>query len=434
MKSNHLCLWILVCTFLLTFASPTLAQNSSGSAVVITPSSSVEHPEDLGVRAHTHILLVIPRGGLPSASAAGLQPQEAPPYPGYFFETPASLACVYQLVKTAVPGCNPNTTVVNPTGGAGAHAVVDAYDYPNAADDLNTFSIQFGLPPANFTVVYATGATRPPQDPTGGWELEEALDIEWSHAMSPNAKIFLVEAASNNDSDLLTAVQLASKLVASNGGGEVSMSWGGSEFQGEQAYDQLFAVPKVVYFASTGDTPGVEWPSSSPNVIASGGTSTVRNPYTGAFEGSVAWQSAGGGPSAYEPRPFYQNSIASIVGPTRGTPDVSFDSDPDTAAWVYDSFPYELIQSPSIQTAVLGWVPVAGTSLAAVGFSGIVNAAGRLAPSSATELSLVYSNLQNRGAFQDVNYGTCGPYEGYLATNGWDFCTGIGTDIGLSGK
>jgi kumamolisin len=419
---------------LLTFSSRVSAQNAASSAVVITPSSSVEHPEDVGVRAHTHILLVVPRGGLPSAGAAGLQPRESPPYAGFFFETPASLACVYHLVMP-VPGCNPNVTDMNPTGGGGIRAIVDAFDDPNAGDDLNTFSAQFGLPPANFSVVYATaGGAPPPQDPTGGWELEESLDIEWSHALAPNAKIVLVEATSNSNTDLLTAVQVASELVASRGGGEISMSWGGPEFQGEQAYDALFTAPKVVYFASTGDTPGVEWPSSSPNVVAAGGTSTVRNPYTGAFEASIAWQLGGGGPSAYEPRPFYQNSVARIVGPSRGVPDLSFDSDPDTGAWVYDSFPYEFVRSPSTQTVVLGWVPVAGTSLAVVGLSSIVNAAGRFARSSAAELFLIYNNLQNSRAFQDVNYGTCGPYEGYLATNGWDFCTGAGTDVGLSGK
>ncbi len=435
MKALSSSLCILVCVLLLTFCSRVAAQNAASSPVVITPSSSVEHPEDVGVRAHTHILLVVPRGGLPSAGSAGLQPRESPPYAGFLFETPASLACVYQLVTPVVPGCNPNVTVTNPTGGSGIRAIVDAFDDPNAAEDLNTFSTQFGLPPANFSVVYATpGGAPPPQDPTGGWELEESLDIEWAHALAPNAKIVLVEATSNSDADLLTAVQVASKLVASNGGGEISMSWGGAEFQGEQAYDVLFTAPKVVYFASAGDTPGVEWPSSSPNVVAAGGTSNVRNLYTGAFEASIAWQLDGGGPSAYEPRPFYQNSIAYIVGPSRGVPDVSFDSDPDTGAWVYDSFPYEMIQSPSIPTVVLGWVPVGGTSLAVVGLSSIVNAAGRFAPSSAAELSLIYSNLRNPRAFQDVNYGTCGPYEGYPAMSGWDFCTGIGTDVGLSGK
>ena len=62
------------------------------------------------------------------------------------------------------------------------------------------------------------------------WNIEAALDIEWAHAMAPNAKIYLVEAASNSYADLLNAVSVANSLLKSAGGGEVSMSWGGSEF------------------------------------------------------------------------------------------------------------------------------------------------------------------------------------------------------------
>jgi kumamolisin len=421
--------------FLFVLAQPAPAQNVSPGSAIVTPESSVERPEDLGVRAHTNILLVVPRGGLPGSQFESIQPQEAPPYPGFFYETPASLACIYHLVRTSVPGCNPNNTTENPTGGGNAIAVVDAYDYPTAASDLSTFSAQFGLPAANFTVVYASG-TRPSPDPTGGWELEEALDIEWSHAMAPKAKIFLVEAASNSNTDLLTGVAVASKLVAENGGGEVSMSWGEGEFSGETAYDNNFTKPGVVYFASSGDSPGVEWPSASPNIVSAGGTSTVHNPVTGAFEGSIAWQSGGGGPSAYERRPRYQNSVASSVGGMRGTPDLSFDADPDTGVWIYDTTPYEFLDFPpaGIQTVVIGWTPVGGTSVSSPSLSGIVNVAGRFAMSSAAELSLMYSNLGNNRAFLDVNYGTCGPYEGYFAASGWDFCTGIGTDSGLFGK
>ena len=64
--------------------------------------------------------------------------------------------------------------------------------------------------------------------PTGGWELEESLDVEWAHAMAPGAKILLVEANSANDSDLLAAVDYAAAHA-----NVVSMSWGGGEFSGE---------------------------------------------------------------------------------------------------------------------------------------------------------------------------------------------------------
>jgi len=57
------------------------------------------------------------------------------------------------------------------------------------------------------------------------WEVEEALDIEWAHAMAPQAKLFLVESVQVNTDPTWAAVQLAAKLVAKNGGGVVSMSW-----------------------------------------------------------------------------------------------------------------------------------------------------------------------------------------------------------------
>jgi kumamolisin len=206
-------------------AASGLAQGRGAKGSIVIPSSSVENPGDRGKRAHTNIRMFVPAGGFKSPlSAAG-----GPPYSGYFFETPASVACVYKLV-TGIAGCNPTTVTANPTGGSKAIAIVDSFDDPNAASDLAYFSHQFGLPAASFQVVYANG-TRPRSDL--GWELEESLDIEWSHAMAPKAKIYLVEAASNSVSDLFSAVQVASNLVAAAGGGEVSMSWSTGDFYGE---------------------------------------------------------------------------------------------------------------------------------------------------------------------------------------------------------
>jgi len=100
-------------------------------------------------------------------------------------------------------------------------AIVDAYDYPTAAADLHAFDQQFGLPdPPSFTKVNQTGgSTLPGTDPAAkgnDWELEEALDIEWTHAIAPGANIILVEANSAFDSDLITA---AGRLGARGGGG-----------------------------------------------------------------------------------------------------------------------------------------------------------------------------------------------------------------------
>jgi kumamolisin len=394
---------------------PAFAQRSYMKGRVIVPKSSMAQPGDAGKRFHTTIELFMPDTGRPLAG---------PPFAGYAYETPASLGCVYGLTQRS-RGCNPNVASANPTGGKGAIAIVDAFDDPNAGADLKYFSTQFGLPNADFKVVYASG-TEPALDPTGGWEVEESLDIEWAHAMAPKAKIFLVEAATNNGGDLFTAEEVASSLVAAAGGGEVSNSWGGDESADEVGADSFFQMPGVVFFASSGDAPGTIYPGTSPYVVSAGGTTTARSPYTGDFLYELPWTEAGGGQSEYEPRPHYQNGIARVVGNARGVPDLSFDANPDTGVWVWDSNLYE--------GEAGGWFVVGGTSVASPSLAGIVNSAEHLYHSSEAELSTMYGNAGNPFEFNDIQLGYCGPYAGFLATRGWDFCTGIGSVNGKNGK
>jgi subtilase family serine protease len=388
------------------------AQIRAARGNVVVPDSSMAKSTDLGKRAHTNIRLFVPTDSLKGAQPFG------PPYAGYAYETPASLGCVYKLVKPITASCVPDVATAVPTGGSKVIALVVAYDAPTAAADLAAFSAQFGLPAADFQQVYATG-TQPANVP--GWEIEASLDIEWAHAMAPKAKIILVEAASNSFADLLFAEDVASQLVAAAGGGEVSNSWGGSEFSAETSYDSSFSTPTVVYFAASGDDPGTIWPGASPNVVSAGGMTVRRDPATGKYIENVPWDLAGGGPSAYETRPTYQNSIASIVGTSRGVPDLAFDSNPVTGVWVLDSNQG-------------GWYIVGGTSVAAPALAGIVNSAGNFYSSSAAELSVIYANLGNNKSFRDGRYGYCGPYGGYLANPGWDFCTGVGVPNGILGK
>ena len=391
------------------------------------PKSSTYTAADLGVRMHTALRIFVPDG-------PRLTPNELPPASGYAYETPASLACVYGLAPPT-PGCNPNSTTNNPSGGGGSIAVVDAYDDPSAASDLAAYSQQFGLPSADFSVVFAGGST-PAQDPTGGWELEESLDIEMAHAMAPGAKIYLVEANSNSDIDLFTAVLVGANLVscgqttcahAGHGHGEVSMSWGGSEFSAEAQLDSIFQQRGVVYFAAAGDAAGTEYPCVSPNVVCVGGTDTARSIYTGNFLYEVAWMDTGGGFSLYEPRPGYQNALREIVGSSRGVPDVSFDGGDNNPVWMYDGFGYE--GEPG------GWYLVYGTSVGTPSMAGIVNVAGHFFDSSAAELRQIYTFSSFPGAgFTDIARGYCGPYDTFAATQGWDYCTGVGSPFGYKGK
>jgi len=430
---------------------------SSAKGTLIIPQSSTRQaiPKGRHLAAHTNIQIFLPHA---------LGPSETPPFTGMSYETPASLACHYGFVATAqAPNCNPNSTTVTPTGGSGSIAIVDAYDDPQAAGDLAWFSLQFGVPlpsTAQFQVVWALTAASScygngyvPTDPTGDWEVEESLDIEWSHAMAPNATIYLVEACSNVDADLQQAVLVAANLVKcgashidpntgalgacpsnSTGAGEISMSWGGDEYAAQttldscaQLDDSCFEAPHVVYVASAGDSPGVEYPSTSPNVVAAGGTTLRRSQTTGNFLEETPWVSAGGGQSAYEARPVYQSSVAGIVGAYRGVPDLSFDADPYTGVWVYDTFQ---VAGAADST----WMVIGGTSVAAPALAGIINRAGHFYVFTSYELSEIYDYQHITTTYTDIATGYCGFYMGFSGVAGWDFCTGVGVPRGYVGK
>jgi subtilase family serine protease len=431
----------------------------SAPGTLFIPKSSQTQTPPAGHRfaANTNVEVFIPHG---------LNPDETPPFPNYGYETPASLGCHYGLVSggSATAACNPNSTVVDPTGGSKTIAIVDAYDDPAAPGDLAWFSLQFGLPlsASQFQVVWANTANSScpvnlgdgvPTDYSGGWELEESLDIEWAHAMAPSANIYLVEACSNYDSDLQQAVLVANNLVqcgqteinptsgvlvtcpaGSTGLGEVSMSWGGSEFAGENASDSCatlddscFTAPGVVYFAATGDGPGVIWPSTSPNVVSAGGTTIRRDPGTFNFLQETAWVFSGGGVSAIEPKPSYQSPISNNPTASRGVPDLSFDSDPYTGVYVYDTFPVDGIE-------YYEWLIVGGTSVSAQALAGIVNRAGSFAASSNAEITNIYNNRTNTAAITDITVGYCGYYMGFPTLSHWDYCTGVGVPNGYTGK
>src|SRR5438128_1755909 len=54
-----------VSLFISVLTYPAAAQQPSTGTTINIPESSVEHPGDLGVRGHTNIEIVVPRGGMP---------------------------------------------------------------------------------------------------------------------------------------------------------------------------------------------------------------------------------------------------------------------------------------------------------------------------------------------------------------------------------
>lgn len=211
------------------------------------------------------------------------------------------------------------------------------------------------------------------------------------------------------------------------------MSWGTPEYPKETSDDTTFTISGVVYIASTGDSPGTEYPSVSPNVIAAGGTAIRRGVFAGNLKGQGVWQDTGDGPSFYEPRPSFQNGVVnsfpSWAQSLRNVPDLSFDADPDTGVWIYDSIPIS-----GVSNDFSNWYIYGGTSVAAQTLAGIINVAGHFSPSSAKELTRIYNHGTVSTDYHDIATGNCGPYDGFAAVAGWDYCSGVGTPIGYFGK
>ena len=305
--------------------------------------------------------------------------------------------------------------------------IVDAYDNPTILNDLDTYSDNFGIPRLNRCPV-STGTAAVPciqkVDQNGGtnyptgtsWADEIALDVEVVHAMCQNCNILLVEAASNSDSNLIAAADQRAYLMGAN---VISNSWGGSEISGETTYDGYFNHPGVVYVFSTGDTGyGVEYPASSPNVTAVGGTSLqVNSDYT--YNSETVWNNnlgaPGSGCSTDEAKPGFQHDPGCS---NRTVADVSADADPNTGAAV-------LLNG--------SWSQYGGTSLAAPLVAAVFALAGGVGNTLGN--SLPYANLNYGINLRDVTSGSNGSCGGsYLCTAGlgYDGPTGLGSPLGLT--
>ena len=130
--------------------------------------------------------------------------------------TPAQIRAAYGISSLALDGTGQTI------------AIVDAYDDPSIDQALDAFDSQFGLTASGptlyqqygraasfLTVLNQSGqpTSLPSTDPHGpgtdNWEVEEALDVEWAHAIAPGAQIILVEANSESLSDLMAGVTTA---------------------------------------------------------------------------------------------------------------------------------------------------------------------------------------------------------------------------------
>ncbi|MBV9301119.1 MAG: hypothetical protein JOY62_12175 [Acidobacteriaceae bacterium] len=426
--------------------------------VYVPPSSTEQKPGFV----HTNYVLRSMDGKKPAplsiATDAGLP---GPNSTTTFAETPASLGCLY-IGSPYSSGCVPKG--LNGRGGGpsaagyGAIAIVDAFDNPNAANDVATFNAQWPLLATNFTKIYANGngsCSVPPFD--SGWALEESLDIEWAHVFAPKAAIILVEACSNSWSDLLYAEQVAFNYIVNNypAGGQVSNSWAGGEFSGQIADDPFFAdwnyvgvtgwKTHILAFASAGDSGlGAAYPSTNPWLISAGGTTVLRDASSDKFVSESCWSGSGGGTSSQET--YATSFTGGNMGPwadfqypifgqgSRSTPDLSSDADPASGVYVYSG-------------ANGGWFIVGGTSVSSPSLASMINRAGNqlgsvfLTPVTSggdwfntEENNLLYAQLATthayRGNFYDITTGS----NGASAVASYDQCTGVGSPRGVLGK
>jgi subtilase family serine protease len=292
-------------------------------------------------------------------------------------------------------------------------AIIVAYGDPNLATDIATFNKTYGLADADITI-----SDRGVTDTDPNWALETALDVEWAHAMAPDAKLLVVEAASDSSTDLLNAVDYA----VDSGAQIVTMSWGSSEDYSQIYSDSHFTDSDTIFLAASGDDgAGAVWPASSPNVIAVGGTTLSLNS-SGSISSETAWLGSGGGASSYESAPEWQRNFG-VMSVTRAAPDVSFDADPKTGVSVYCSVDVD---------GESGWYQMGGTSLGAPAWGGII-----------ADLNEDVTYIKNAGSFYILagstgytNTGDCfnditeGSNGLFRASAGYDAVTGLGSPQG----
>jgi subtilase family serine protease len=301
------------------------------------------------------------------------------------------------------------------SGGSGTIAIIDAYHDPTIEKDLGVFDAAYGI--AACTVknkcleVHKMSSSITTDS---GWALETSLDVQWAHAIAPQAKILLVEAKTPSGANLLSAIDYAANrkdVVA------VSMSWGGDEFSDETSYDTHFKSRYgAVFFASSGDDgAGVSWPAVSPSVVGVGGTSLELSSM-GRLVKESAWSGSGGGVSAYETQPSYQkNYVVPKANGMRAVPDVSYDADPASGYAVYKT----------TGSSKKGWYTVGGTSAGAPQWAAI------FALGHSATLAALYADKASSGTaqfFRDIASGANGTCKYYCAARRrYDYVTGLGS-------
>jgi kumamolisin len=300
--------------------------------------------------------------------------------------------------------------------------------------DVTAYFQTLGLPAPAITAVSVDGGENTPGNANGA-DGEVMLDIEVSAAIASGAKI-AVYFAPNTDQGFIDAVTTAVHDTT-NKPSVISISWGGAEStwtaQSSAALNAAcqaagaVGVTITVAAGDDGSTDGgtgnnVDFPASSPYVLACGGTTLEGSGAT--ITSEAVWNelasgegATGGGVSTLFPLPTWQqnsNVPAPITsGGGRGVPDVAGDADPSTG--------YEVRVDG--ETMVIG-----GTSAVAPLWAGLIALANQQNGVAAGFVNpTLYAAGAEQKAFHDITQGNNGAFS---AGPGWDACTGQGSPVG----
>jgi kumamolisin len=340
--------------------------------------------------------------------------------------TPPQVAALYDF-PTGVDGAGECIALIELGGG-----------YNTA--DLSSYWSQLKLTetPTVSAVSVGNGSNNPTGDPNGP-DGEVMLDIEVSGSIAPGAKI-VVYFADNTDAGFLNAITTAVH-DSTNNPSVVSISWGGPESSWTQqamtSMDEAFqsaaamGVSVCVAAGDDGSTDGVtdglnhvDFPASSPNVLACGGTQLVAS--GNSITSETVWNelannegATGGGISDVFPLPSWQNGagVPPSANPNknvgRGVPDVTGDADPTTG------YVTRVDGNPDV---------IGGTSAVAPLWAGLI---ALLNQSIGKPVGFINPLLyQDAGRARDLNDITSGNNGAYSAGPGWDACSGLGSPIG----
>ena len=299
--------------------------------------------------------------------------------------------------------------------------------------DLSAYFKTLGLKAPSVTAVSVDKGKNSPSNSNSA-DGEVMLDIEVCAAVAPGAKI-VVYFTPNTDQGFIDAIATAVHDTTHKPS-VISISWGGPESswtaQAMNALDSAcqsaaaLGVTITVAAGDNGSTDGatgnnVDFPASSPHVLACGGTKLTGSGAT--ITSEVVWNeqasnegATGGGVSNVFPLPTWQAN-ANVPAPTttaggRGVPDVSGDADPASG----------YIIRVDGQNMVIG-----GTSAVAPLWAGLIALNNQQNGVSAGFINPQIYTAKAKSAFNDITSGNNGSF---TAGPGWDACTGQGSPIG----